>query len=122
MQERRIGRSESRSQALALQLERGARAGGLAALAVVDEDGLELSGWGEPLHRAQLAGQAVAAGRHCAHFAAAVEAQQRRWVVETARIRSHGASLYVCAIGGTAAGRARQLGRCALGALRILAA
>jgi hypothetical protein len=122
MQERRTHRSEKLSEALGLQLEACGTRGNLEAIVVVDRDGLEVCGWGQPGTRANVVGRAVLAGRHTAHFEGEVSDGDRQWSVETARIRPRGTELFVCAVGGSDAERTRQLGRCALGAVRILTA
>jgi hypothetical protein len=122
MNERRTNRSQKLSEALGLQLEACGSSSTLDAISVVDGDGLEVCGWGVPQHRPQLASWAVLASRHRAYFEGVARNGTRSWEVGTARLQADGAELYVCAIGGSEDERAQQLGRCALGALRILAA
>jgi hypothetical protein len=120
MNERRMMRSTSTSEALGLQLEACGKSGNLEAISVVDLDGLEVCGWGAPQHRAQLAGWAVLAGRHGESFAGVARDGERAWTVETTRLSAPGSDLFVCAVGGSEDDRALQLGRCAVGTLRIL--
>ncbi len=121
--ERRTKRSAQCLEALGLQLEACGKSGELDAISVVDGHGRELRGWGALRQRGRLVKRAVAAGRHRAHYEGQLAAGDQLLPVDTARIRSRpGDQLFVCAIGGSAAARVRQLGRCALGAVRILAA
>jgi hypothetical protein len=109
MENRRQRRGDTLESALKYQLAACVEDEGLAAMVLADDAGLCLASWG---------------GRDMCEEAAARAplARERRPGLEAARrVRFGKLELYLCAVGGQAAGRFRSLERSASGVSRILA-
>jgi hypothetical protein len=64
----------------------------------------------------------VLVGTRIKEFNGTLLGQGQRWDVQMVKVEVDGSELLVCAVGGTAEARRRQITRGAEGALRILAA
>ena len=121
-QERRRRRGTTVTQSLRYQLAACCEDGGIAAMVVADGDGLPLATSGDAYACDEVAARMVLAGRKIQEFNGVLLGPGHRWDVQMKKIELEGTELLVCAVGGTAEARRRQLARGAEGARRILAA
>ncbi len=121
-QERRRHRGTTVTQSLRYQLAACCEDGGIAAMVVADGDGLPLAFSGDAYACDEVAARMVLAGRKIQEFNGVLLGPGHRWEVQMKKIELEGTELLVCAVGGTAEARRRQLTRGAEGARRILAA
>jgi predicted regulator of Ras-like GTPase activity (Roadblock/LC7/MglB family) len=120
--ERRRRRSDLITQALRYQLLACCEDGRIHAMVVADQDGLALATSGD----AQACDEVAASIAHVAArtdaFSGTLLRGGRHWDVQMAKVTVDGSELVVCAVGGTAAQRRRQIARGAEGTRRILGA
>lgn len=121
MNERRRNRSENSSEALQFQLEACCRDSDVTAMVVADDEGLPLASTGDPYACDEIAARTAVAGRRVSEFSGTLLGHAEAWEVQMKRISVSGTDLLVCAVGGSAAMRQRQLERSAAGVARILA-
>jgi hypothetical protein len=121
MNERRRHRSESPHIALTLQLDACCH-DGLAAMVLADGDGLPLASSGDGYACEEVAGRMVLVARRIRDFAGTLIGPGQRWDVQMTKFEVDGSELVLCAVGGTAEARQRQLSRSLGGVQRILAA
>lgn len=121
-QERRRRRGTTVTQSLRYQLAACCEDGGIAAMVVADGDGLPLATSGDAYACDEVAARMVLAGRKIQEFSGVLLGPGHRWDVQMKKIELEGTELLVCAVGGTADARLRQLTRGAEGARRILTA
>jgi hypothetical protein len=119
--ERRQRRSSTAHIALSLQLD-ACCADGVAAMVLADGDGLPLASAGDPYACEEVAGRVVIVARRIREFAGTLIGPGQRWDVGMTKFEVDGAELVLCAVGGDAETRARQLARSLGGVQRILAA
>ncbi|HEY0254381.1 MAG TPA: hypothetical protein VGC41_22795 [Kofleriaceae bacterium] len=120
--ERRHRRSDTTTVALTYQLDSCCREGAMEAMVVADSDGLPLASAGDSYACDEIAARIVLVGPKISSFDGTLLGDQRQWNVQMTKVRIDGSELLVCAVGGTAAARKKQIARGAAGALRILAA
>ncbi len=121
MNERRRQRSASPSEALHLQLDACCHDGSIEAMVIADDEGLPLASFGDPAACDEIAARTAQVGRRVAEFSGTLLGHGQAWDVQMKRISVPGGELLVCAVGGSAAMRQRQVERSAAGAARILA-
>ena len=122
-QDRRQRRSADPTLALTYQLARCCDDGGIDAMVVADGDGTPLASAGDDFACDEVASRMVRVGPRIRDFHGTLLGAGQRWEVQMKKIDLGGAGeLVVCAIGGNAAARARQLARSLDGAARILRA
>ena len=119
--ERRRRRATTVTLALSYQLDDCCRDGSIQAMVVADGDGLPLAGAGDPYACDEVAARMVHVGAKIAEFNGTLLGSGSRWDVQMKKVRVDGSELLVCAVGGSAAERKKQIARGAEGALRILA-
>lgn len=120
--ERRIRRTDSAALALRYQLDDCCRDGDIHAMVVADLDGLPLAVAGDAYACDEVAARVVVAGSKISSFAGTVLGDGGHWDVHMQKLDLAGDELVICAVGGTASERKRQIQRGAAGAMRILAA
>lgn len=121
--ERRHRRTDSSvTLALTYQLDDCCRDGGIAAMVVADADGLPLATAGDAYACDEVAVRMARVGPRIRSFDGTLLGDGNRWDVQMTKVAVDGAELLVCAVGGSADQRKRQIARGAAGALRILAA
>lgn len=120
--ERRQRRTDLISQALHYQLVACCEDGALPAMVVADEDGLALARSGDPDACEEIAVRMAQVGARTPRFSGTLLGANRRWDVDMTRVEVDGSPLVVCAVGGSATERQRQIARGAAGAMRILRA
>ncbi|MBA3538496.1 MAG: hypothetical protein H0T79_02605 [Deltaproteobacteria bacterium] len=120
--ERRRLRATTATQALRFQLAACCKDGAIDAMVVADEDGMPLASSGDTYACDEVAARMVLVGTRIKEFAGTLLGQGVQWNVQMAKVEIEGTELLVCAVGGTAEQRTRQIARGASGALRILAA
>ena len=120
--DRRHRRAHAITQALRYQLDACCAAGHVDAMVVADGDGLPIASSGDAYACDEVAARMVIAGRRIDAFDGTLLGSGQHWDVTMQKLRVEDTELLVCAVGGTAEARARQLVRGAAGALRILAA
>lgn len=120
--ERRKRRTDLITQALTYQLLACCEDGEMQAMVVADEDGLPLAASGDRHTCEEVAASVAYIGARTPSFGGTLLGAGQRWEVELTQVLVDGSPLVVCAIGGTAEQRRRQLARGAQGALRILGA
>jgi hypothetical protein len=120
--ERRRRRANTTTQALRYQLLSCVEDGRIEAMVVADGDGLPLASSGDTYACDEVAARMVLVGTRIKEFNGTLLGDGRRWNVQMKKIEVDGTDLLVCAVGGTAEARRRQIVRGAEGALRILAA
>lgn len=91
-------------------------------MVVADRDGLPLAAAGDAYTCDEVAARIVVAGTRISSFDGTVLGDGMQWDVQMQKLELAGDELVICAIGGTASQRTRQIERGAAGALRILAA
>jgi hypothetical protein len=121
MNERRRHRSSSPSEALHLQLDACCQDGQVEAMVIADEEGLPLASYGNAEACDEIAARSAQVGRRVAEFSGTLLGSGQKWDLQMKRISVPGGELLVCAVGGSAAMRQRQVERSAAGAARILA-
>lgn len=119
--ERRHHRSEHRETALNLQLAVCCQ-DGVAAMVLADGDGLPLASAGDDYCCAEVAGRIVKVAPRIQEFAGTLIGSGQRWEVQMTKFEAAGNELVLCAVGGSAEMRRRQLARGMVAAQRILAA
>ena len=120
--ERRRRRANTATQALRYQLAACCEDGRIEAMVVADGDGLPLASSGDTYACDEVAARMVLVGPRIREFNGTLLGAGHRWDVQMMKVHVDGSELLVCAVGGTAEARKRQIARGAEGALRILAA
>lgn len=120
--ERRRRRATSITLALTYQLDDCCKDGNIEAMVVADGDGLPLAAAGDTYACDEVAARMVLVGTRIRSFDGTLLGDGHRWDVQMTKVAVHGSELLVCAVGGSADQRKRQIARGAAGALRILAA
>ncbi len=121
-QERRRRRANTVTQALRFQLATCCEDGRIEAMVVADGDGLPLASSGDTFACDEVAARMVLVGSRIKEFSGTLLGAGNAWQVQMMKVDFEGSELLVCAVGGTAEARKRQLTRGASGALRILGA
>lgn len=120
--ERRRRRSDLITQALTYQLAACCEDGCIHAMVLADDLGLPLASSGDPAACDEIAASMALVAARTDQFAGTLYRGGRQWEVEMTRIPVDGSHLVVCAVGGTAEQRWRQVARGARGTQRILGA
>jgi hypothetical protein len=120
--ERRRRRAESITLALTYQLDDCCRDGAIQAMVVADGDGLPLAQAGDTTACDEVAVRMVMRGSRIREFNGTLLDGGNRWDVQMRKVSIDGSELLVCAVGGSAEQRKKQITRGAEGALRILSA
>ncbi len=120
--ERRHRRATTTTLALSYQLDDCCKDGSIQAMVVADADGLPLAAAGDVFACDEVAARIVLVGPKITSFDGTLLGPGTRWDVQMTKVKIDGSELLVCAVGGTAEQRKRQIARGAAGALRILAA
>ena len=118
--ERRVRRAENVTLALSYQLDDCCREGSIDAMVVADGDGLPLAAAGDSFACDEVAARMVKVGARIREFNGTVLGAGTRWDVQMTKVIVDGSELLVCAVGGSAEARKKQIMRGASGALRIL--
>jgi hypothetical protein len=118
--ERRRRRADSITLALTYQLDACCQDGRIQAMVVADGDGLPLAASGDTFACDEVAARMVHVGAKIREFNGTLLDGGARWDVQMKKVTVDGSELLVCAVGGTAEQRKRQIARGAEGALRIL--
>ncbi len=119
--ERRRHRSEHPETALNFQLDACVQ-DGVAAMVLADGDGQPLATAGDDYCCEQVAGRIVRVAPRIQEFAGTLIGSGQRWDVQMTKFEAAGHELVLCAVGGSAEMRRRQLARGMVAAQRILAA
>ena len=109
------------TQALTYQLEACCHDGKIQAMVVADGDGLPLASSGDTYACDEVAARMVLVGPRIREFNGTLLGGGNRWDVQMTKVMVDGSELLVCAVGGSAMERKRQVSRGAAGAVRILA-
>jgi hypothetical protein len=120
--ERRRRRATTVTQALRYQLAACCEEGRIEAMVVADGDGLPLASSGDTYACDEVAARMVLVGTRIKEFSGTLLGAGHSWQVQMLKVQVAGSDLLVCAVGGTAEARKKQITRGAEGALRILAA
>jgi hypothetical protein len=120
--ERRRRRGSTATQALTYQLDDCCRDGQIEAMVVADGDGLPLASSGDTYACDEVAARMVLVGPRIRDFNGTLLGGGHHWDVQMTKVEVDGSELLVCAVGGTADQRKRQIARGAAGAVRILTA
>ena len=120
--ERRRRRANTVTQALKYQLAACCEDGRIEAMVVADGDGLPLASSGDTYACDEVAARMVLVGTRIKAFSGTLLGAGNSWQVQMLKVQVDGSELLVCAVGGTAEARKKQITRGAEGALRILAA
>ncbi len=120
--ERRRRRANTVTQALKYQLAACCEDGRIEAMVVADADGLPLASSGDTYACDEVAARMVLVGPRIHEFNGTLLGAGHSWQVQMLKVQLDGSELLVCAVGGTADARKKQITRGAEGALRILAA
>lgn len=120
--ERRHRRANTVTLALSYQLDDCCRDGAIQAMVVADGDGLPLAGAGDSFACDEVAARMVLVGPRIREFNGTLIGAGATWDVQMRKVDVDGSELLVCAVGGTAEQRKKQIARGTAGALRILAA
>lgn len=120
--ERRRRRAQTVTQALRYQLAACCEDGRIDGMLVADKDGLPLASSGDTYACDEVAARMVIVGTRIKEFSGTLLGPGHRWDVQMMKVEVDGSELLVCAVGGTAEARRREITRGAAGALRILAA
>ncbi len=118
--ERRHRRASSITLALSYQLDDCCRDGRIQAMVVADGDGLPLASAGDTFACDEVAARMCHVGAKIREFNGTLLGSGARWDVQMRKVTVDGSELLVCAVGGTAEQRKKQITRGAEGALRIL--
>jgi hypothetical protein len=121
MKERRRHRAETATEALRYQLAACCADGRIQAMVVADGDGLPLASSGDTFACDEVAARMVLVGPKIKSFDGTLFGAGHAWEVQMIKVDIEGTELLVCAVGGSAGARTRQLQRGAEGAVRILA-
>jgi hypothetical protein len=121
-QERRRRRGTTVTQSLRYQLDACCEDGRIDAMVVADGNGLPLAASGDSYACDEVAARMVLVAPRIQEFNGVLFGPGQRWDVQMKKIDLHGDELLVCAVGGTAESRQRQIARGVAGASRILAA
>jgi hypothetical protein len=116
--ERRRRRASSVTLALRYQLDDCCRDGAIQAMVVADGDGLPLAAAGDSYACDEVAARMCHA--RVPELSCTLLGAGTRWDVQMRKIVVDGSELLVCAVGGTAQQRKKQIARGAEGAARIL--
>jgi hypothetical protein len=119
--ERRVRRADNVTLALTYQLDDCCREGAIDAMVVADGDGLPLAAAGDTFACDEVAARIVKVGTKIREFNGTLLGPGQRWDVQMTKIDIDGSELLVCAVGGSADARRKQIVRGADGARRILA-
>lgn len=92
------------------------------AMVVADEDGLPLAASGDTGACDEVAASMAQVAARTDQFAGTLYRGGRHWEVEMTKVSVDGTNLVVCAVGGSAEQRWRQVARGAQGTRRILGA
>lgn len=122
IQERRRRRTSSPGQALEYQLAQCCEDGRIEAMVVADGDGLPLASSGDTFACDEVAARMALVAPRIKEFSGTLLGAGAAWQVQMLKVQVDETELLVCAVGGTAEARQRQIARSAQGALRILAA
>lgn len=122
IQERRRRRANTPGQALEYQLAQCCEDGRIEAMVVADGDGLPLASSGDTHACDEVAARMAIVASRIEEFSGTLLGSGLAWQVQMLKVQVDGAELLVCAVGGTAEARKRQITRGAEGAMRILAA
>jgi len=120
--ERRHRRAQSVTLALSYQLDQCCKDGSIQAMVVADGDGLPLAAAGDSFACDEVAARMVLVGSRICEFNGTLLGGGVRWDVQMKKVMVDGSELLVCAVGGSAEQRKKQIARGAEGAVRILAA
>ena len=120
--ERRRRRTDLITQALTYQLLSCCEDGKMQAMVIADADGLALASSGDRHACDEVAASMVHIGARTPAFRGTLLGNGQRWDVEMTKVLVDGSPLVVCAVGGSAEQRQRQVARGAQGTLRILRA
>ena len=120
--ERRRRRAESITLALTYQLDDCCKDGAIDAMVVADGDGLPLAAAGDGYACDEVAARMVLVGPRIRSFNGTLLGGGQRWDVQMTKVKVDNSELLVCAVGGSAEQRKKQIARGAAGAVRILAA
>ena len=107
--------------ALRFQLLQCCEDGKIDAMVVADGDGLPLASSGDTHACDEVAARMVIVGQKIDRFAGTLFGPGASYDVQMIKVEIDDTELLVCAVGGTAGERDRQITRGAAGALRILA-
>jgi predicted regulator of Ras-like GTPase activity (Roadblock/LC7/MglB family) len=118
--ERRRRRTEVITQALTYQLAACCEDSGVRAMVIADAEGLPLASSGDRVECDELAARMALVAARTPGFSGTLLGHGRSWDVDMAKLDIHGSALLVCAVGGSAEQRQRQIARGAQGTLRIL--
>jgi hypothetical protein len=118
--ERRRRRAKTITLALSYQLDDCCKDGAIQAMVVADGDGLPLAAAGDVYACDEVAARMCHVGSRIQEFNGTLLNGASRWDVQMTKLQVDGSELLVCAVGGTAADRKKQIARGAAGALRIL--
>ena len=121
MKERRRRRATTVTEALKYQLAACCEDGRIQAMVVADGDGLPRASSGDTYACDEVAARMVLVGPRIQSFDGTLLGPGHRWDVQMIKVHVDGSDLLVCAVGGSAEARKRQITRGADGALRILA-
>ena len=119
--DRRRRRSPDPSLALHYQLAACCEDGEVAAMAMADDDGVPLALAGELSACRDVAGKMTAVASRIAELECTVLGAGARWDVSMKKVTTPGGEIVVCAVGGSAEARHRQIQRTSAGAQRIFA-
>ena len=89
-------------------------------MVVADGDGLPLAAAGDVYACDEVAARMVHAGARIKEFNGTLLGAGCQWHVQMTKVTVDGSELLVCAVGGTAEQRKKQIARGAAGAVRIL--
>ena len=120
--ERRRRRAKTITLALSYQLDSCCKDGGIQAMVIANRDGLPLAAAGDAYACDEVAARMVLVGPRIRTFDGTLFGGGCRWDVQMTKVDVDGSEVLVCAVGGSAEQRTRQIARGAEGALRILAA
>ena len=118
--ERRRRRTNVITEALTYQLIACCEDGGMHAMVIADDEGLPLASSGDAGDCDELAARMALVGARTPGFSGTLLGNGQRWDVDMTKVDIQGSQLLVCAIGGDADQRRRQLSRGAAGTARIL--
>jgi hypothetical protein len=121
IKERRRRRGDTTTQALKYQLAACCEDGRIEAMVLADGDGLPLASSGDTFACDEVAARMVRVGARIREWNGTLLGAGHAWNVQMLKVDVDGSELLVCAVGGTAEARKRQIARGAEGARRILA-
>ncbi len=119
---RRRRRTTESSLALHYQLVACCDTGEVTAMAMANDDGVPLAMAGELGACRDVAGKMIAVAPRIREVECTVLGDGARWDVTMKKIATEGGEVVVCAVGGSAEARQRQIQRTTAGAQRIFAA